>query len=253
MLHHLPSTSEQARLLDAAADAGFSHYDTAPYYGFGTAEGVLGRLLARRREVTVTTKVGLYTPWRPAHSLLEVKMRKAAGKVISRLSKPVADWHVARARKSLDDSLARLRRDHVDLLLLHEPDTDLIRTDEWLSWLEGERNRVAAFGVCGERARVLPFVREDSPLAAIVQTKDSVSGAEADFLLEAKRRLQLTYGYVSSATTGDVAQALEAALRRNECGAIVVSTRSITRLKQYRTALDHADRAVAPNGRDRAT
>lgn len=252
-LHHLRSTSRQAKLLDAAADAGFSHFDTAPYYGFGIAEDVLGRLLARRRELTVTTKVGLYAPWRPARFLLEVKIRKAAGKVISGISKPVADWHVARAKKSLDDSLTRLRRDHVDLLLLHEPEPNLIQTDEWLSWLERERGRVAAFGVSGECGRVSPFVEENSPLAAVVQTQDSVSNREADFLRNANRRLQLTYGYVSSAKSDDVVQALEAALRRNNSGAILVSTRSIPRLNQYQTALDRADQVPTPSGKARAT
>jgi len=240
MLHHLQSTTQQARLLEAAADAGFSHYDTAPYYGFGTAEDVLGRLLARRRELTVTTKVGLYSPWRPARFLPEVKIRKAAGKLFPGISKPVADWHVATARKSLDDSLTRLRRDHVDLLLLHEPEPNLIQTDEWLSWLEHERGRVAAFGVSGERARVSPLVEGKSPLAAIVQTQDSVLKREADFMCKANRRLQLTYGYVSSAKNNDVMQALEDALRRNDCGAILVSTRSVSRLTQYQTALDRA-------------
>ncbi len=240
MLHHLQSTIQQTSLLEAAADAGFSHFDTAPYYGFGIAEDILGRLLARRRELSVTTKVGLYPPWRPARSLLEVKARKAAGKLVPGISKPVADWHVATATKSLDDSLTRLRRDHVDLLLLHEPEPSLIETDEWLSWLEREQNRVAAFGVSGERERVSPLVQEQSPLAGIVQTQDSVSKREADFMCRANRKLQLTYGYVSSANKNDVMHVLVDALGRNDTGAILVATRSASRLEQYQAALDRA-------------
>src|SRR5947209_18236948 len=51
---------ESLALLEAAYDAGVRHFDVAPLYGFGQAEGCLGEFLAGRRgEVTVTTKYGI--------------------------------------------------------------------------------------------------------------------------------------------------------------------------------------------------
>src|ERR1035441_1591047 len=51
---------ESSAMLEAAFDAGIRHFDVAPMYGFGQAEGCLGEFLGRHRgEVTVTTKYGI--------------------------------------------------------------------------------------------------------------------------------------------------------------------------------------------------
>src|SRR5580698_4297843 len=51
---------ESLAMLEAAFDAGVRHFDVAPMYGFGQAEGCLGEFLGRHRaEVTVTTKYGI--------------------------------------------------------------------------------------------------------------------------------------------------------------------------------------------------
>src|SRR5262245_26368239 len=57
------------RLLATAVEEGITHFDTAPMYGYGDAEGLLGSFLApRREELTVTTKIGIPPP--PAVSQL---------------------------------------------------------------------------------------------------------------------------------------------------------------------------------------
>ena len=51
---------ESVAMLEAAFDAGIRHFDVAPMYGFGQAEGCLGEFLGRHRaDVTVTTKYGI--------------------------------------------------------------------------------------------------------------------------------------------------------------------------------------------------
>src|SRR5438105_7640592 len=55
--------AESIRLLEAAFDAGITHFDVARSYGYGEAESALGAFLAGRRDqVTVTTKLGLGPP-----------------------------------------------------------------------------------------------------------------------------------------------------------------------------------------------
>ena len=49
-------------LLEAAVAHGFTHFDTAPIYGFGLSERDLAPLLAAEPNLTVATKVGLYPP-----------------------------------------------------------------------------------------------------------------------------------------------------------------------------------------------
>jgi aryl-alcohol dehydrogenase-like predicted oxidoreductase len=80
-------------VVDAAIDAGVTHFDTAESYGGGKSEEFIGAALGNRRDqVILTTKVGSGDPTRVA--------------------------------QAIDASLERLRTDHVDLYLLHRPDPE---------------------------------------------------------------------------------------------------------------------------------
>src|SRR5581483_7465751 len=84
-------------VVDAAIDAGVTHFDTADLYGGGKSEEFLGRALGPRRDqVVITTKFGMRPP-------------------PDGLAPGSPEW-VARA---IDESLQRLGTDHVDLYLLH--------------------------------------------------------------------------------------------------------------------------------------
>jgi aryl-alcohol dehydrogenase-like predicted oxidoreductase len=251
------SARERGRLLSAAYDAGFTHFDTAPYYAFGIAERDLRPFLASRPNATVTTKVGLYSPGGEAQPAPLVFLRKAAGRAWPALSRPTIDWSVARARAQLSASLRRLGRERIEFYLLHEPDLPLIATDEWLRWLEDERDRVAWFGIAGTPQRLAAFIETANPLATVVQTEDSIAGREADFLTRCGRPFQFTYGYVSALRGKgplDAADILTEALRRNRTGSVIVSTRSIDRLPQYGLIVKAAEsesgdrRVASPSG-----
>ena len=81
----------------AALAAGVNLFDTSPYYGSGRSESVLGRALAGipRESFLVATKVGRY-------------------------GASAFDFSAARVRASIDESLARLGLDHVDVILCHD-------------------------------------------------------------------------------------------------------------------------------------
>lgn len=76
-LFNVGSSKMRANLLAAAFDNGFTHFDTAPYYGFGTAERDLKPLLKAHPDITVATKVGIYSPGGEAQSTASVFLRKA--------------------------------------------------------------------------------------------------------------------------------------------------------------------------------
>jgi aryl-alcohol dehydrogenase-like predicted oxidoreductase len=236
-LHHLFSTSGRQALLHAASDAGMTHFDTSPYYGYGLAEADLRRFIrGRRAGLTLTTKVGLY-PWGYSdRSASTVWARKALGKLVTRMSLPVVNWEVAQARASLDGSLRRLGTDYVDFLFLHEPEQALMETDEMLGWLAAEQDagRIRAWGLAGVADRVAPFVRAGHPLAKVVQTQDSIDLHQADFMMASGRDLQLTYGYLSSCRAANDARSpqdvMRGALERNQTGAVLVSTRRVERI-----------------------
>lgn len=247
-LFNAGSARQRASILEAAIAHGFTHFDTAPYYGFGVAERDLKDVLARHPDVTVATKVGLYAPGGEDQPAVAVMARKVAGKLVPAISRPVADWSVARARVALAASLRRLGRERIDLYLLHEPKAALLGTEEWLRFLESERDRVVRFGVAVDPERLAGFVGSGHPLAPVIQTFDSIDDREADLLAAHGRPMQITYGYIRAAATGrpeDVPVVLVAALRRNRTGCVIVSTRRIERLRGFAAAVEAADRADA--------
>lgn len=91
------------RTIQAALDHGVNLIDTAPLYGFGLAEEIVGRALRanqRRKRVLIATKCGL--EWR--------------GENVRRNAAP------ARIRHEVDESLRRLHTDYIDLYQLQWPD-----------------------------------------------------------------------------------------------------------------------------------
>lgn len=237
-LHHLGSMKKQVRLLEAAAEAGFSHFDTAPLYGFGETERTLGRVFHSANDLSVATKVGLYPPGGREQPRSIVLARKVFGRWSPSLSKAVVDLSISSARASLDRSLSSLRRERVDLLLLHEPDPALFNTDECLRWLESESDRVRFFGVSGPSHVVAPFVVEENPIAKVVQASDSLARNEASFMARANRQQQFTYGYMSS-SIGELSPSVITveSLKQNQSGSIIVSTRLTSRLNQFSAAV----------------
>ncbi|MCY3826584.1 MAG: aldo/keto reductase, partial [Candidatus Dadabacteria bacterium] len=94
---------ECVRTIYKAFDNGVNLIDTAPIYGFGLSEEIVGEAVSEsgmRDELIIATKVGL--EW------------ERGG--IFRNSLP------ERIRKEIDDSLRRLRTDRIDLYQIHWPD-----------------------------------------------------------------------------------------------------------------------------------
>src|SRR5450830_1306357 len=119
------------RLVHAALDLGIRHFDTAPPYGLGTSESVLGEALKGRQEsVTVFTKAGLARPASPglmqtARAIVKPLanripgLRKAVLKGIAHRASP-ANFNPDFIAQSFETSLRLLQREQVDCLLLHE-------------------------------------------------------------------------------------------------------------------------------------
>jgi aryl-alcohol dehydrogenase-like predicted oxidoreductase len=95
--------SEAIRTIHAALDGGINLIDTAPVYGFGRSEEIVGKALAnngRRQKTVIATKVGL--DWKDG--------------------KPFRHATRARIIEETENSLRRLRTDVIDLYQVHWPD-----------------------------------------------------------------------------------------------------------------------------------
>jgi D-threo-aldose 1-dehydrogenase len=115
-----PVTEDDARrAVDAAWEGGVRYFDTAPHYGLGLAEERLGRALAQypRSEYVLSTKVGrLLVP--NAHP----QGRDAEGFDVPDDRVRVWDFSPDGIRRSLQQSLERLRVEHIDIAFAHDPD-----------------------------------------------------------------------------------------------------------------------------------
>jgi len=137
---------DSIRTIHAAIDRGITLIDTAPVYGFGHSEEIVGTALAeggRRDKVMIATKVGL--DWRD-------------GKVFRNASK-------ARIEKEIDESLRRLKTDVVDIYQVHWPDpnTPIEETAEALAKLH-KAGKIKAIGVSNFSVAQMQAFRAVAPL-----------------------------------------------------------------------------------------
>lgn len=139
------------RLVDAAFDAGFRHFDVAPLYGIGTAESVLAAALAKRRaQVTIASKVGrprpILTTKMQLIRLLATPLRHYAAWFLRWRDKKIVEGKVSRGNfdlpfveQSISETLQNLQTDYLDILLLHEATLEDL-TDELLTFLDKKRS-----------------------------------------------------------------------------------------------------------------
>jgi aryl-alcohol dehydrogenase-like predicted oxidoreductase len=130
----------------AALKHGINLIDTAPAYGFGHSEEVVGKAVAEvglRDEVVIATKTGL--EWRD-------------GKVFRNASR-------ARILQEVDDSLRRLRTDHIDIYQVHWPDPEVTieETAEAMRALLAS-GKIRAIGVSNFSVQQLEQFRRVAPL-----------------------------------------------------------------------------------------
>lgn len=141
------TAAEQARAVARAIERGVTYFDTAASYGDGASEAALGRALAGRRDVTIGTKVRIA----PAD-------RAAIASAIT---------------FSIEASLARLGRETVDLVQLHNPIT-----------LDGAGQALTPREVIGQALPAMAKARAAGKLRAFGITGLGDAAAIADVLAD---------------------------------------------------------------------
>ena len=98
------SPPEATATVHAALSAGMDHVDTAPFYGLGESERRTGIGLADApAPFTLSTKVGRLIRPGPDGAL-----------------RSEFDYSIDGVHRSLEESLTRLKRDHIDMAILHD-------------------------------------------------------------------------------------------------------------------------------------
>jgi len=120
---------ESIKTIHTAVERGVKLIDTAPAYGFGRSEEIVGRAIADgrlRSRVVIATKVGL--EWKD-------------GKVFRNASRD-------RIKREVADSLRRLRTDYIDIYQVHWPDP-LVSIEETAEAMQTlfDQGKIRAIGV----------------------------------------------------------------------------------------------------------
>jgi len=167
---------ESVATIHAALDQGINLIDTAPVYGFGVSEEIVGAALERvRTQAVIATKTGL--EWRD-------------GKIYYNATR-------ARILQEVEDSLRRLRTDYIDIYQVHWPDP-LVPVEETaeamrLLYVQG---KIRAIGVSNFSVEQMTRFRQVAPLHVLQPPYNLFERAiEAQILPYCRANNIVTLGY----------------------------------------------------------
>lgn len=167
---------ESVATIRAAVHQGINLIDTAPAYGFGVSEEIVGAAAdGKRNEVVIATKVGL--EWRD-------------GQVFRNASR-------ARIMQEIHDSLRRLRTDYIDIYQVHWPDP-LVPIEETAEAMRAlyAQGKIRAIGVSNFSVAQMERFRQVSPLHVVQSPYNLFERAiEADILSYCRNNQIVTLGY----------------------------------------------------------
>ena len=173
-------TDENASVatIRAALDQGINLIDTAPVYGFGVSEEIVGRALGDaglRSQAVIATKVGL---------------ESRDGKVYRNATR-------VRVMQEIDESLRRLRTDYIDIYQVHWPDplVPIEETAEAMRTLY-EQGKIRAVGVSNFSVAQMKRFRQVAPLHVLQSPYNLFERAiEAEILPYCRANNIATFGY----------------------------------------------------------
>jgi aryl-alcohol dehydrogenase-like predicted oxidoreductase len=170
--------TESISTIRAALDHGINAIDTAPVYGFGRSEEIVGKAIAEGRlrdKVLIATKVGL--EWKD-------------GSVFRNASR-------GRIMHEIEDSLRRLRTDYIDIYQVHWPDP-LVAIEETAAAMQTlfRQGKIRAIGVSNFSVEQMQRFRSVAPLHVLQSPYNLFErGIEADLLPYCRENNISTFGY----------------------------------------------------------
>ena len=170
--------AESIATIRAAVEHGINLIDTAPVYGFGRSEEIVGKAIAEghlRSRVLIATKTGI--EW-------------SGGSVFRNASR-------ARILQEVEDSLRRLRTDHIDVYQVHWPDP-LVTIEETAEAMHTlfEQGKIRAIGVSNFSVGQMERFRRMAPLHVLQPPYNLFErGIDADLLPYCQKNKISTFGY----------------------------------------------------------
>jgi aryl-alcohol dehydrogenase-like predicted oxidoreductase len=170
--------AESISTIQAALEHDINVIDTAPAYGFGRSEEIVGKAIAEgrlRSRVIIATKTGL--EWR-------------GGTVFRNASR-------SRIMREIEDSLHRLRTDYIDIYQVHWPDPQVAieETAEAMHTLFSQ-GKIRAIGVSNFSVGQIEQFRRVAPLHVLQPPYNLFErGIDAELLPYCRKNKIATFGY----------------------------------------------------------
>lgn len=153
---HNSMRTDTDQFLQKIIDEGIDYFDTAPIYGDGYADSLLGKVLAFNsgKKILVATKLGLYPKFGYARSKygcfsnrLICKLQRGGEYFYRNLSLEVSKYQ-------LDLTLSRLGLSCVHYLWVHDPDENFFLNYALINWIEDLKisGVISEWGVTGDLA-----------------------------------------------------------------------------------------------------
>jgi D-threo-aldose 1-dehydrogenase len=176
------------RNLETAYEEGIRHFDVARSYGYGLAEGILGKFLKGKRDrVTITSKFGIFpnngllkSLWMQnlARDMFHFSKKFAVGGRVSRQLAGHAitkNFDLTTVQNSMETSLRALGTDHIDFYLLHEGTVKDARNEDLRAFLELQKQKglIGAYGLGSFRKQWMPDFSKLPSAYTVLQTDNS--------------------------------------------------------------------------------
>lgn len=141
---------ESVRVIHAALDRGIRLFDTAAAYGAGHAERLLGQALRKRPEALVVTKIGI---------AIDERTKQLIGDEVDPQS----------VLPAIDRCLARLDRDTIDAVLLHQNGLSVEEAEPIFDQMARAREagKVRAFGWSTDFSKSIAAVADRDGFAVV--------------------------------------------------------------------------------------
>lgn len=139
--------------IEVSIAKGINLIDTAPVYGFGKSEILVGKAVkksGRRKDLLLATKCGL--EWNPSHTHTGIRRNSSRGRIL----------------REVEDSLRRLQTDVIDIYQIHWPDlhTPIAETMETMQELL-KQGKIRAIGVSNFNEAQMAAAMKHAPLHSL--------------------------------------------------------------------------------------
>jgi myo-inositol catabolism protein IolS len=122
-------------LVERALRLGVNLFDTSISYNQGRSEAIVGEVTNRSaRPVVLSTKVGF-----------DIDFERPA----TPPERPIRDFSARAILRDIDGQLSRLRRETIDLYMLHSPSVSVLESDDWAVAIDAlkQQGKIRWFGI----------------------------------------------------------------------------------------------------------